>query len=452
MGKLFGTDGIRGEANVQLTPELAFKIGRIAAHLLKKQTSSSSSSGTFLIARDTRLSGEMLEGALSAGIVSAGISVRLLGIAPTPAVAYLTRHFKALGSVVISASHNPYPDNGIKFFDARGFKLSEEQEDEIEKLYFSNSDNIERPAGPGIGRVYYHNHNAGALDHYLAYLKKLAPELKGISLVLDCAHGALSYLAPALMDSLGANVKVIHNAPNGVNINHQCGSTSTKILRDEVLKQKADLGLAFDGDGDRLIAVDEKGREVDGDAIMAICAYRQLKKGKLPHKTLVATVLSNGGLEIAGRRLGFFVQRTGVGDRKVLEAMEKGGFSLGGEQSGHIIFREYHTTGDGLLTALQLLEALVGEGKNLSELAAVLPYLPQVQHNCRVNQKKGWEENPRIRQAMHRVERSLNGNGRLLVRASGTEPVIRIMLEGEDISFLEEAARELGEIISSELS
>ena len=445
MGKLFGTDGIRGEANVQLTPELAFKIGRIGCHLLKKQSSYSS----FLIARDTRLSGEMLEGALAAGIASTGADVRLLGAAPTPAAAYLARHLKAAGSVVISASHNPYPDNGIKFFNTFGFKLPEEQEDEIEALYYSGTDYIERPAGPGIGRI---SSTPNDLTHYLEYLKTLAPSLNGLPLVLDCAHGACSYLAPAIFRALGARLTVIHNTPDGTNINYKCGSTCIGILKEKVLRQKAALGLAFDGDGDRLIAVDEKGREVDGDAIMTICARKLIEQKKLANSTVVATVLSNGGLELAGSRLGFQVKRTRVGDRNVLQAMEKGNFTLGGEQSGHIIFRDHQTTGDGLLTALMLLEALSGSGQNLSEQADLMPRLPQVQYNCRVTHIKDWEQNARIRQAMRRVEDRLNGSGRLLVRASGTEPLIRIMLEGRDTDYLEEIASELGGVITGELN
>ncbi|HED23530.1 MAG TPA: phosphoglucosamine mutase, partial [Firmicutes bacterium] len=351
MGKLFGTDGIRGVANRDLTPELAFKIGRIAAWLLGLEVLNP----TFIIGRDTRLSGPMLEGALAAGINSAGGEVRLLGVVSTPAVAYLTRELKASAGVVISASHNPIEDNGLKIFDRRGFKLPDALEEEIESIYFENSDQIPRPEGADLGRS---TGDGETLQRYLDYLKEAGSPLSGFRLVVDCAHGAACRLAGEVLEGLGATIRMLHDQPDGSKINVHCGATDTTELQREVQAFRAQAGLAFDGDADRLIAVDEKGREVDGDAIMSICAINMAAKGKLKKKTLVTTVMSNGGLDILGEKCGFKVIRTAVGDRYVLEKMLAEGYNIGGEQSGHIIFSDYATTGDGLLTALQLLKVV----------------------------------------------------------------------------------------------
>lgn len=445
MGKLFGTDGIRGVANHDLTPELAFRIGRIAAHLLSREHEDP----LFLIGRDTRISGPMLEGSLLAGITSAGAGARLLGIVSTPAVAYLTRQTQSAAGVVISASHNPVQDNGLKIFNSRGMKLSDALEEEIEALYFSKEDEqLPRPDGAGVGRAFW---DGEALQVYIDHLKKLAPSLHGMHLVIDCGHGAACSCAPELLSSLGARVAAIHDNPDGSLINVKCGATDTAELQREVLKRGADLGLAFDGDADRLIAVDEKGDPVDGDAIMALCAEDMLHKEKLNNLTLVATVMSNGGLDILAEEAGFRVLRTAVGDRYVLEKMIEGNYNLGGEQSGHIIFSDHATTGDGLLTALQLLQVVLDRGKPLSELAARLTRLPQVLVNQPVVSKEGWDRKPSISAAIDDTKEKLGRFGRILVRASGTENLIRVMIEAplsEDRLF--DYARSLAAIIEKE--
>ncbi|MDY6826966.1 MAG: phosphoglucosamine mutase [Bacillota bacterium] len=446
MGKLFGTDGIRGVANRDLTPELAFKIGRIAAWLLGNEVKAP----TFIIGRDTRLSGPMLEGALAAGINSAGGAVRLLGIVSTPAVAYLTRELKASAGVVISASHNPIEDNGLKIFNNRGYKLSDALEAEIENIYFENRDQIPRPEGAELGRSFS---DGETLRHYLDYLKTAGSPLSGFKLVVDCAHGAACRIAGDVLEELGATVKMLHNEPDGCRINVHCGATDTAELQQEVTAFGALAGLAFDGDADRLIAVDEKGCEVDGDAVMSICAINLAAKGQLKKNTLVTTVMSNGGLDILGEKYGFEVIRTAVGDRYVLEKMLAGGYNIGGEQSGHIIFSDYATTGDGLLTALQLLKVMHAEQRPLSELASRLERLPQVLVNQRVTSKEGWSENKEITSAIKKIEQKLGNHGRVLIRPSGTEPKIRIMLEAPlPQEKLEQYAHSLAEVIAREQS
>ncbi|MFO8192150.1 MAG: phosphoglucosamine mutase [Bacillota bacterium] len=446
MGKLFGTDGIRGVANRDLTPELAFKIGRIAAWLLGREIQSP----TFIIGRDTRLSGPMLEGALAAGINSAGGAVRLLGIVSTPAVAYLTKELKVSAGVIISASHNPIEDNGLKIFNSSGFKLSDALETEIESIYFGDSDQMPRPEGAALGRSFS---DGKALRRYLDYLKTAGSSLSGLRLVVDCAHGAACCLAGEIFEELGATVKMLHNDPDGSRINVHCGATDTTELQQEVTAFNALAGLAFDGDADRLIAVDEKGCEVDGDAVMSICAVNLAAQEQLKKSTLVTTVMSNGGLEILGKKYGFKVIRTAVGDRYVLEKMLAGGYNIGGEQSGHIIFSDYATTGDGLLTALQLLKVIQAEQRSLSELASRLERLPQVLVNQRVTSKEGWSDNKKISTAIKEIEEKLGSHGRVLVRPSGTEPKIRIMLEAPlQKDKLEQYARSLAEIIAREQS
>lgn len=446
MGKLFGTDGIRGVANRDLTPELAYRIGRIAAWLLGRKQETP----FFLIGRDTRLSGMMLEGSLTAGITSVGGEVRLLGVISTPAVAYLTRHLRAAAGVVISASHNPIEDNGFKIFYGSGFKLPDALEQEIENYYSLEKDDLPRPEGPGLGQAYP---DGDAVEQYLEHLRSQSPSLEGLKIVVDCAHGAACRVAGELLKQLGATLRMLHDEPDGARINVDCGATDPADLQRAVTDCGASLGLAFDGDADRLIAVDEKGRVVDGDAIMAICAVDMAKKGLLKKNTLVATVMSNGGLDILAEKHGLNVIRTSVGDRYVLEKMVEGGFNLGGEQSGHIIFFDHATTGDGLLTALQLLKIVREQQQPLSELASHLERLPQVLVNQEVATKEGWSENRRIAEAISSIERELGAHGRILVRPSGTEAKIRVMLEAprpEDK--LKEYAHFLADIIKKEQS
>ncbi len=447
MNKLFGTDGIRGVANRDLTPELAFRVGRIAAALLKER----SKAPLILIGRDTRLSGGMLEGALAGGITSAGVSVRLLGVIPTPGVAYLTRALQADAGVMISASHNPIEDNGLKIFDHDGMKLSDEMERKIEHLYYEYnrfSAGNPRPVGRAVGQV---AHDGEALRLYRSFLRERSASLSGMRLVVDCGYGASCGFAPELLEELGATVHVLHGEPDGGRINVQCGATDPAKLQQEVLRCGAAAGLAFDGDADRLIAVDEKGAIVDGDAIMAICAVDMVRRGALKKNTLVATVMSNGGLDLLAGEYGFRLLRTAVGDRYVLEEILAGGYNFGGEQSGHIIFSDHSTTGDGLLTALQLLTIAGDSGLPLSELAGRLRRLPQVLYNQPVATQRGWKENPAIAAAIQGLRQKLGHGGRVLIRASGTEPLIRIMLEAalpEEV--LWEEARSIAGIIARE--
>jgi len=445
--KLFGTDGIRGVANRELTPELALRIGKITASLLGR----GEKQPLILIGRDTRLSGAMLEGSLVAGIASAGATARLLGIAPTPAVAYLTRSLQAAAGIVISASHNPIEDNGLKIFNREGLKLPDELEREIERIYFHYDElgaGLPRPEGTAVGGV---QHDGELLESYLQYLKSTAASLEGLRLVVDCGHGAACYSARVLLEQLGAEVVIMHGEADGGRINVHCGATDTAALQREVVRRGAGAGLAFDGDADRLIAGDEKGSVVDGDAILAICAINMVRRGRLQKNTLVATVMSNGGLDLLGEKQGFRLRRTAVGDRYVLEEMLAGGYNLGGEQSGHIIFLDHATTGDGLLTALQLLSIVRETGRPLSELAGQLERLPQVLYSHPVASKEGWDSNRVISSAIESLRGRLGRHSRVLVRPSGTEPLIRIMLEAplpEDK--LWDEARNLAEIIARE--
>lgn len=447
MAGLFGTDGIRGTANAELTPELALKMGRIVAFLLGLGREKKEGRPFFLLGRDTRLSGTMLESALAAGIASTGADVHLLGVVSTPAIAFLTRHLKARGGVMVSASHNLMADNGIKFFDDKGYKLSDDLEREAEALYMGPAADIPRPQGTAVGRLCRAER---LLRHYRSFLKELAPPLPGLKVVLDCANGSLCRLAPVLYRELGASVVALGVSPDGANINVSSGSTSPERLQRAVVAHGADAGLAFDGDGDRLIAVDERGNLVDGDAIMAVCAVYLKENNMLAGNTLVATVMSNGGLDQLAAQRGFSVLRSRVGDRYVLEEMQRGGYQLGGEQSGHIIFSRYLPTGDGLLTSLQLLKIMLETGRSLSRLASILCCMPQLLVNCRVRQLDGWEKNGRIARCIASAEKRI-GAGRILVRASGTEPLIRIMLEGESEDLLREISRELSAVVTEEL-
>lgn len=446
MGKLFGTDGVRGVANRQLTPEMAFKIGRIGAYVLSKK---SGGKNTFLIARDTRISGPMLESALIAGLTSAGVDVYTAGVLSTPAAAWLTRQLGGLGGAMISASHNAFPDNGIKFFSADGFKLPDAVEEEMENLYFQQEDTLPRPQAGDVGRVLPYTDAEQLYQNYI--LSTVPSRLQGLRIVLDCANGAAYRLAPRAFRALGAEVIAINDAPDGININNNCGSTYPEAVGQVVLETGAHLGFSFDGDADRVLAVDEKGRLVDGDAIMTMLAITLRKKDRLKNNTLVATVMSNLGLEKAAQAQGFTMLRTKVGDRYVLEEMLAGGYNLGGEQSGHIILLDYNTTGDGVLTALHLAAGMAQDKQPLSALAASFTRYPQVLVNCRVASRDGWDSNAHIAQGIKNVEEKLSGRGRLLVRPSGTEPLIRVMLEGPNEQELHIMANELADIIKSEL-
>ncbi|RPF42878.1 phosphoglucosamine mutase [Thermodesulfitimonas autotrophica] len=425
MGLLFGTDGVRGVANRELSPDLAFKLGRAGAYVLARRAGKG-----IVVGRDTRLSGEMLEAAVVAGILSAGVNALLLGVLPTPAVAYLTRTLGAAGGVVISASHNPAPDNGIKFFGADGYKLPDPVEEEIEGLVLGDMAAVPSPVGAGIGRVVPVK---DAADRYMAHVLTVGPRtLEGLRVAVDCAHGAAYEIAPRLLRVLGAEIIPVGVEPDGLNINSGCGATKPHVLQELVFATGADLGLAFDGDADRLIAVDEKGNIVDGDAII-LAAARYLKaKEKLPGNTVVVTVMSNLGLHRTLASSGINVVVTKVGDRYVLEEMLRVGAALGGEQSGHVIFLDHNTTGDGIITALMLLKIMQESGKTLGALAAELRRYPQLLKNVRVRDKELVLKSPLLARAVREQEARLAGDGRILVRASGTEPVIRIMVEARD--------------------
>ena len=445
MGRLFGTDGVRGVANQQLTPELAFKLGWAATTYFGRE---SDTSPVIVIGRDTRISGHMLEAALSAGICSAGGQALVLGIVPTPAVAYLAGKINAQAGVVISASHNPYPDNGIKFFAGSGYKLPDAVEDELEELVNSCKEDLGRPIADKIGTIVYRH---DMVKKYIDYLVSTVDvDFKGLKMVVDCAHGAAFEVAPVVYQRLGAEVIVINNKPTGININEHCGSTHMEQLQEAVVKHKAHFGIAHDGDADRCLAVDEKGTIIDGDQMMVICALDRLKENKLKDNTLVATVMSNIGLYQAIKKAGGKVEVTGVGDRYVLEAMLENGWMLGGEQSGHVIFAEHSTTGDGVLTAAQLIAALKKSGKTMSELAGVMTRYPQLLVNVRVASKAGWEENEAICKAIKQGEGELGEEGRILVRPSGTEQLIRVMAEGPSQPELDRIVNEIAAVVKKE--
>ena len=446
MARLFGTDGIRGVANKDLTPELAYKLGRAATVLFGEETAQP----TLLIGRDTRISGSMLEAAMAAGICSAGGQAILAGVVPTPAVAYLTRKLSAQAGVVISASHNPYQDNGIKFFAGTGYKLPDAVEDKLEELILSGEDHLPRPYGENVGTI---SHRHDLLQDYMDYVASTVPvDFSGIKAVVDCSHGAAYEAAPQLFRRLGAEVVVLNAAPSGININDNCGSTHLDGLQQAVIQHQAHIGIAHDGDADRCLAVDEQGRIVDGDQIMVLCALNLMKQGHLKDNTLVATVMSNIGLHKAIKEAGGRVVVTPVGDRYVLEAMLAQGYVLGGEQSGHIIFGEYNTTGDGILTALQLMTALKQSGRRLSDLGALMTRYPQLLVNIRLSSKEGWDTNHAIAAAIAAGEAELGDSGRILVRPSGTEPLIRVMAEGPSKADLERIVGTVAAVIRRELA
>lgn len=444
MGKLFGTDGIRGIANKELTAELAFKTGQCGAYVLTKHTSKRP---RILIGKDTRKSGDMLEAALTAGLCSMGAKVIPLGVIPTPAVAYLTRLYKADAGVVISASHNPCEYNGIKFFNGDGYKLSDGIENEIES-YILGERTIEDL--PTHGKVGYVSANHNAIEDYVNFAcSTIDCTLEGIKVAIDCANGASYQTAFKALNKLGASVEAIHNTPNGVNINDKCGSTHLESLQSYTVSIGADVGIAFDGDADRMLAVDEKGNIIDGDQVMAVCADFMRKNGTLKQNTLVATVMSNLGLFIAGEKMGIDIPKTKVGDRYVLEEMLKNGYNIGGEQSGHIIFLDFNTTGDGLVSALQFLSVLKKTGMKASEAAAIVEVMPQVLCNAVVKpeNKQAYLENPEIAAACKALEDEFAGEGRVLIRPSGTEPLVRVMIEGKDKKYIGKKAKELADMI-----
>ncbi|WP_258922109.1 phosphoglucosamine mutase [Heyndrickxia coagulans] len=426
MTKFFGTDGVRGIANSELTPELAFKLGRFGGYVLTKHANERPK---VLIGRDTRISGQMLEGALVAGLLSIGAEAMRLGVITTPGVAYLTKELGAQAGVMISASHNPVEDNGIKFFGPDGFKLSDDEEAEIEELLNQDTDDLPRPVGKDLGIV--SDYFEGS-QKYLQFLKQTVDEeFTGIHVALDCANGSTSSLATYLFADLDADVSTMGASPNGLNINDGVGSTHPEALAAFVQEKGANVGLAFDGDGDRLIAVDEKGQIIDGDQIMYICAKYLKQEGLLKKNTVVSTVMSNLGFHKGLEALGINSVQTAVGDRYVVEEMKANGFNLGGEQSGHIIFLDHNTTGDGLLTGLQLINIMKIANKPLSELAAEMKKYPQKLVNVKVTDKYHVLENEKIKSVIDEVEREMAGNGRVLVRPSGTEPLVRVMVEAQ---------------------
>ena len=444
MARLFGTDGVRGIANEELTPMLAMQLGQAGAYVLTREKEHKP---TIMVGCDTRISGDMLANALMAGACSVGANCVYVGVLPTPAVAYLTQKYKVDAGVVISASHNPVEFNGIKFFDGNGYKLPDELEDEIEGLIKDGMPGIKFPTGTAVGKVKY---RTDAREEYINHAIQAVPvDLSGMKIVVDCAEGASFYTSVEALKELGGSVVAIHNNPDGANINANCGSTHMEELQARVVFEKANLGLAFDGDADRLLAVDENGNVVDGDQIMAIVGNHMKSLGKLKKDTIVATVMSNLGFFLMGEKQGMTIEQTKVGDRYVLERMKEIGASLGGEQSGHIIFLDENTTGDGLLSALHLLEVMVDTGKSLSELADIMEVLPQALVNAKVanHKKEKYMEYPVIAEAIREIEQKFAGEGRVLIRPSGTEPLVRVMIEGKDRQGIRREAERLGSLI-----
>lgn len=448
MKKIFGTDGVRGVANQDpMTTEMAMRIGRAAAHVFRD----SSRRHRIVIGKDTRLSGYMIESALTSGLCSMGIDVLLIGPVPTPGIAFLTRSLRADAGVVISASHNPFEDNGIKFFGRDGFKLPDEVEKKMEGLIFSGAVDAIRPTASEIGKAFRID---DAIGRYNEFVKSSFPrgmDLTGLRVVVDSANGAAFKIGPRILTELGADVISLYDQPNGVNINQGCGSLHPEVICRAVVANNAQVGIAFDGDADRLILCDEQGIVIDGDAVMAICALQMMKHGTLKHNTLVATVMSNLGLERAMLEAGGHLLRAKVGDRYVMEKMIEGGFNLGGEQSGHIIFLDHNTTGDGLISALQILAIMQQTGKPLSELALCMKTYPQTLVNVKVKERRDLDSIPAIAKRMRDIEEKLEGTGRLLVRYSGTEPKVRVMIEGEDQEEIKALAEGLAAMIKETL-
>ena len=448
MGRLFGTDGVRGVANEKLTCELAFKLGQAGAYVLTSRVHKA----RILIGRDTRISGYMLEAAMVAGICSVGAEAIIAGVIPTSGVAFLTKDYKADAGVVISASHNSVEYNGIKFFNSEGMKLPDEVENRIESIILDGSEEIGLQTGINIGRRVSAANSAAEYKEFL--LSTVNTNLRGLKIVLDCAHGSASFIGPRSFTELGAEVIPYYNTPDGTNINDYCGSTHPEKLTQLVAESGADMGLAFDGDADRLIAVDEHGVIVDGDQIMAICALDLKERGLLKKDTLVCTVMSNLGLDIAMKKHGIKTVKTKVGDRYVLEEMLRSGYNLGGEQSGHIIFLDDNTTGDGILTGLHLASIVMRSGKSLSKLAKAIEILPQVLVNARVKDeyKDHIMEDKEVVAKIKKLEKMFHGKGRVLIRPSGTEPLVRVMLEGTDKKEIERQAVDMVKLIESRLA
>lgn len=430
-----------------LLPEMAYRLGRAATIYFGKE---SDEQPLIIIGRDTRISGEMFESALTAGICSAGGRAMLAGIIPTPAIAYLARKHKAKAGIVISASHNPFHDNGIKFFGGDGYKLPDAVEDELEAIVhqLETDDNYPRPTAEHIGHIEY---RTDLLNQYMEFVLSTCKErFDGVKVVLDCANGAAYEAMPKILRRLGANVKVIHALPNGTNINDGCGSTHLESLQKAVLENGADFGIAHDGDADRCLCVDEKGQVIDGDHILVMCAMDMMKEGKLPYNTVVTTVMANIGFHQAIKKAGGRAEITKVGDRYVLENMLKNGYKIGGEQSGHIIFTDFSTTGDGLITALQVLSSLKRSGRKASDLTALMTTYPQLLVNVKVATKEGWETNEAIKEAIAEGDKELGENGRILVRPSGTEPLIRVMAEGPDQAQLDRICHAIADVVKKE--
>ena len=453
MRKYFGTDGIRRIANTELTPDLVYKVAKAGAYVLSKHTDHAP---TILIGRDTRLSGTLIESAMVAGFLSYGANVKLLGVIPTPAVAYLTRKLKADAGVVISASHNTYEFNGIKYFSNKGMKIPDTLEEEIEEVMESGKLDELTAVGDKIGTSEY---ALDLEDEYVYFFRKnFDDEIeeynnKDFVVGLDTANGATYQVAEKVFKALGINYKIINNNPNGININDRCGSTHLEGLKKYVVENKLSLGVAYDGDGDRCLAVDEKGNEIDGDKILAIISQSLRRKGKLSKDTIVATVMSNLGLNKYTRDNGLELIQTKVGDRYVLEEMLKDGFNLGGEQSGHVILLDYNPTGDGILTSLMLIKTILEEGKKASELGDEIKLYPQVLVNAKVNSEKKYDykENKEIKDAIEKLEKEFAGQGRVLIRPSGTEPLVRVMIEGEDQDYITKKAKEIANLIEEKL-
>lgn len=445
--RLFGTDGIRGKANhYPMTGEVAFEVGRAAAYVLGQKNGRNK----ILIGKDTRLSGYMLESALTSGICSMGMSVVLVGPMPTPGIAFVTRSLRVDAGVVISASHNPYDDNGIKFFSADGFKLPDATEHAIEEAMFSSQLENIRPEGAGIGKAYRVDDASG---RYIEYVKSSFPKgktLEGMKIVIDCSNGSAYKITPTVLSELGADVIAINAKPDGININASCGTTHPEAMQKAVLEYRADIGIAHDGDADRTVICDERGEIVDGDKIMAICALDMKKEGRLKGDAVVATVMSNIGFELFLKKSGIDVIRTKVGDRYVVEKMVEKGCNLGGEQSGHIIFLDYNTTGDGPITALQVLSTMCRSGKPLSKLASYIPIYPQILINVPVRRSKHIEDFPAIKTAIKKAEKKLK-QGRILVRPSGTEPKVRVMVEGDHMEEIATIAEEIADVIKQKM-
>lgn len=448
MRKLFGTDGVRGVANLEpMTSEIAMQLGRAAAHIFMRRAGRHQ----VVIGKDTRLSGYMLESALTSGICSMGVDVLLVGPLPTPAIAFLTRSLRADAGVVISASHNPYQDNGIKFFSNEGFKLPDELEARIEQLIISDEIKHLRPTADAIGKAYRIDDAEG---RYIEFVKRSLPrdlDFQGIKLVVDCANGAAYKVAPAVFRELGAEIEVIANTPDGMNINDGCGAVHPERLQEAVRRHGAHIGIALDGDADRAIFVCEQGKIIDGDHVMAALGLDLHAQGQLARATVVGTVMSNFGLEIAMKKAGIQLVRTPVGDRYLMERMLADGYNFGGEQSGHFIFLDHNTTGDGLISALQILSLMKRTGKPLSELAKAMTAVPQILLNVKVKHKPDLNQIPDIQQAIKSAEVTLNGSGRVLVRYSGTESLLRIMVEGERDSTIREVADHLAEIVRARI-